>query len=82
MKGVAPELSRASTSARWETSTCPERPLIEARWGSKPLASAGQLQPRRLIKQPFRTHPHELEVPPRHGSVQRRPPPPLRVASY
>eukprot|EP01047_Picozoa_sp_COSAG01_P009325 COSAG01_NODE_381_length_17848_cov_10.220338_13_plen_155_part_00 len=29
---------------------CPERLVIEARWGSKPLAFAGKLQPRRLIK--------------------------------
>eukprot|EP01047_Picozoa_sp_COSAG01_P009792 COSAG01_NODE_405_length_17466_cov_554.403697_24_plen_81_part_00 len=32
------------------TETCPERLLIEARWGSKPLAFAGKLQPRRLIE--------------------------------
>jgi hypothetical protein len=30
--------------------TCPKRLVIEARWGSKPLAFAGKLQPRRLIK--------------------------------
>jgi hypothetical protein len=30
--------------------TCPKRLLIEARWGPKPLAFAGQLQPRRLNK--------------------------------
>ena len=30
--------------------TCPKRLVIEVRWGSKPLAFAGKLQPRRLIK--------------------------------
>jgi hypothetical protein len=30
--------------------TCPNRLPIEARWGSTPLAFAGKLQPRRLIK--------------------------------
>jgi hypothetical protein len=32
------------------TETCPKRLLIEARWGSKPLAFAGKLQPRRPIE--------------------------------
>jgi hypothetical protein len=27
-----------------------KRQVIEARWGSKPLAGAGKLQPRRLIE--------------------------------
>jgi hypothetical protein len=36
--------------------TCPKRLVIEARWGSKPLAFAGKLQPRRLIRSPFWTH--------------------------
>eukprot|EP01049_Picozoa_sp_SAG25_P000886 SAG25_NODE_33_length_20262_cov_33.203293_14_plen_108_part_00 len=43
--------------------TCPKRRLIEARWGSKQLAFAGKLQPRRLIKKSFETHPrHRGEV--------------------
>jgi hypothetical protein len=33
--------------------TWPKRLLIEALWGSKPLAFAGKLQPRRLIKSPL-----------------------------
>jgi hypothetical protein len=35
---------------------CPPRPkrlVIEARWGSKPLAFAGKLPPRRLNNQPL-----------------------------
>eukprot|EP01048_Picozoa_sp_COSAG05_P026748 COSAG05_NODE_7456_length_809_cov_1.142254_2_plen_126_part_01 len=33
-----------------------KRRVIEARWGSKPLASAGQLRPQRLNNQPLWAH--------------------------
>jgi hypothetical protein len=40
----------APAAAAAAAATYPKRLLIEARWGSKPLAFAGKLQPRRLIK--------------------------------
>jgi hypothetical protein len=39
-----------TTKARASFATCPKQLLIEARRGSKPLAFAGKLQPRRLIR--------------------------------
>jgi hypothetical protein len=47
---VAGSTTRATTSVSVSSGrTCPKRLLIEARWGSKPLAFAGKLHPRRRL---------------------------------
>jgi hypothetical protein len=55
---AASSASKATVTSTQDrtASTCPKRLLIEARWGSQPLAFAGKLLPRRLIKKPFWTH--------------------------
>jgi hypothetical protein len=64
--------STPTTTVEYEphaTSTCPKRLLIEARWGSQPLAFAGKLQLRRLTtRAPFHPLPYPPPLPQTYSS--------------